>query len=61
MYRSGGSLFTINKGTGDWQMRTETGRFEYLKETGELKRKPCFSNWWSTYGGVTSKQYVPST
>ncbi|OII73995.1 uncharacterized protein cubi_02797 [Cryptosporidium ubiquitum] len=61
MYKSGGSLFTINNGVGDWQIRTETGRFEYLKETGELKREPCFPNWWSTYGGVTSKQYVPST
>ncbi|KAK9171376.1 putative integral membrane protein [Cryptosporidium meleagridis] len=62
MYKSGGSLFTIsNEGSGDWQMRTETGRFESLTETGKLKREPCFSSWWTTYGGVTSKQYVPST
>ncbi|KAF7455691.1 putative integral membrane protein [Cryptosporidium felis] len=59
LYKDGGSL--LNRGTeaGDWQMRIETGKFESIKETGEIKGEPCYSSWWSTYGGVRSKQYVP--
>ncbi|KAJ1605638.1 transmembrane domain-containing protein [Cryptosporidium canis] len=61
MFRSGGSLFSAESGAGDWKMRRESGKFESLKETGKVKKEPCFSSWWSTYGGVKSKQFVPST
>lgn len=62
MYRPGGSLFSVGDGAaGDWKVRTQTDKFESLRETGKVKREPCFSSWWSTYGGVRSKQFVPST
>ncbi|KAH7650563.1 hypothetical protein FG379_003635 [Cryptosporidium bovis] len=43
--------------SGDWKSRIENDKFGPSK--GIIKNKTCYDNWWTTYGGVPSKQFVP--
>ncbi|KAH8739784.1 hypothetical protein FG386_003699 [Cryptosporidium ryanae] len=47
-----------NTESGDWRSRIENDKFVLSK--GQMKNTTCYENWWTTYGGVPSRQFVPS-